>query len=222
MKGLLMKDLYFTLQQKKMFFIILFMFFIFYVSQGVESGSFTISYVTLLGGMFVLTTISYDEFDNSLSYLLTMPIKREDYVREKYLFGAVGTMGFWAVVTIAYVFLDFQNAGENLLMSSIILVVMLIFEMIMLPVQLKYGGDKGRIVLVGIVAGGFLLASLGKKLLSYLIKENPQVQTKLHDILEKASDMQPWMFVVVGGILLVLVGCISYKSSVKIIRNREY
>lgn len=222
MKGLLLKDLYFTLQQKKMFLIILCFFFMFYITQGAESGPFVITYVTLMGGMFVLSTISWDEFDNSLSYLLTMPIKREDYVREKYLFGFLGTLGFWSVVTLAYVFLDFQNAGENLLMASIMLLVVLMFEMIMIPVQLKFGGDKGRIVLIGIVAGSLLLFSLGERIWKHLTQGNPEMKVKFYEMLEKFSKINPGIFVLIAAVILLAIGLVSYKNSLKTIKNREY
>lgn len=222
MKGLLMKDLYFTMQQKKMLLIIAVLFVMFCITQGSESGPFIISYVTMMGGMFVLSTITYDEFDNSMSYLFTLPVTREDYVKEKYLFGILGVSGFWSVSTFACLLMDFQNLGENLFMSAIILVIMLIFEMVMLPIQLKFGGDKGRIVLVGIVAGGILLINFGKKMIDRLVEENIGIEVKINEILEWASKIQPWVYAIIALTVLMAVILISYQMSLKIIKKKEY
>ena len=222
MKGLFLKDLYFTLQQKKMLLIILFMFIIFYISQGAESGPFVIAYVSLLGGMFVLNTISYDEYENSISYLFTLPIQRSEYVKEKYLFGVFGLSFFWGIVTLAYLCLNYQNAQETLLGALMILAVMFFFEMVMLPVQLKFGGDKGRIAVIGIVVAGMLLLFGIKSLLEGMAGSSEEVKLKLLNLTEGLLSMNPWIAgMIVGGILMV-GAYISYRISLKVILNREY
>ena len=43
---------------------------------------------TIVTAIFAITTISYDEFDNGLAFLMTLPVTRKQYVAEKYLLGA--------------------------------------------------------------------------------------------------------------------------------------
>lgn len=222
MKGLFLKDLYFTLQQKKMLLIILFMFIIFYISQGAESGPFVIAYVSLLGGMFVLNTISYDEYENSISYLFTLPIQRSEYVKEKYLFGMFGLSVFWGSVTLAYICLNPQNAKETLLGALMILAVMFFFEIVMLPVQLKFGGDKGRIAMIGIVVAGMLLLFGIKSLLEGMAGSSEEMKLKIMNLTERLLMMKPWMAGVIVGGVLIIGAYVSYKISLKVILKREY
>ena len=107
-------------------------------------------------------------------------------------------------------------------MSSLILVLMMFFEMIMLPIQLKFGGDKGRIVLVGIVAAGALLFSVGKKILSGLGEKNPEINRKIYELPDKVSEIRPGMAVGMAVLILGMAFVISYQYSLKIIKKREF
>lgn len=42
--------------------------------------------MTMFGAMIAVGTLSYDETDNGLAFLMTLPVDRKTYVREKYLF----------------------------------------------------------------------------------------------------------------------------------------
>ena len=59
--------------------------------------TFVVSYFTMIASMFVLSTISYDEYDNGYAFLFSMPFSRTSYVKEKYVFsilvGGGGTVG---------------------------------------------------------------------------------------------------------------------------------
>lgn len=88
MKGLLIKDFQLSLLNIRMLVIIC-VVSIFITSSSTGSASFVISYVTIIFFMFVLTSISYDEMDHSISFLFTLPISRKTYVREKYVFSLI-------------------------------------------------------------------------------------------------------------------------------------
>ena len=78
MTGLLLKDFRLFLQQKRFFAILVFIAII----MGLNSDStFTMAYLTFVCSFFVLSTISYDEFDNCYPFLMTLPVKRSDYVK---------------------------------------------------------------------------------------------------------------------------------------------
>lgn len=42
--------------------------------------------MTMFRAMIAVGTLSYDETDNGLAFLMTLPVDRKTYVREKYLF----------------------------------------------------------------------------------------------------------------------------------------
>lgn len=85
MKGLLIKDFKLLKGQKQFLAAVLVVTIVFMTTN--TSLSFIISYITVMMGMITLTTISYDEYENGMGYLFTLPVSRKGYVREKYLFG---------------------------------------------------------------------------------------------------------------------------------------
>lgn len=87
MKGLFVKDIELMKQQKQFFILVVVMEVILNLA-GSGSVSFATGYFTIVTAIFAITTISYDEFDNGLAFLMTLPVTRKQYVAEKYLLGA--------------------------------------------------------------------------------------------------------------------------------------
>lgn len=85
MKGLLIKDLYYVFQRKQTLLIFLIVSLILGFTN---EGSFLVGYMTLLGTIISLSTISYDNADNGMPFLMTLPISRKEYALSKYVFGA--------------------------------------------------------------------------------------------------------------------------------------
>ena len=87
MKGLFVKDIELMKQQKQFFILVVVMEVILNLA-GSGSVSFATGYFTIVTAIFAITTISYDEFDNGLAFLMTLPVTRKQYVVEKYLLGS--------------------------------------------------------------------------------------------------------------------------------------
>ena len=205
-----------------MFVIILFMFVVFYFTQGAESAPFIISYTAMIGGMFVLTTMSYDDYDHGTAFLLTLPITRKDHVREKYVFGILGISSLWCISTAGYLILGGEESKEILLAALLILAIVLAFEMIIIPIQLKFGGDKGRIALVGIFVAAMLLLAAVKGIVNQLIRSSAEMEALIYGIVNVLSSVNSWVIGVVLAAVLIVETYISYKISVKVIEGREY
>ena len=99
MKGLFVKDIELMKQQKQFFILVVVMEVILNLA-GSGSVSFATGYFTIVTAIFAITTISYDEFDNGLAFLMTLPVTRKQYVVEKYLLGAGLTAAAWGIATI--------------------------------------------------------------------------------------------------------------------------
>ncbi|MCF0261227.1 MAG: ABC-2 transporter permease, partial [Erysipelotrichaceae bacterium] len=84
MKGLLVKDCFLLFQRKQSLLMILAVCIFVGMAVG---GEFVISYMTILGAIFALSTISYDDADNGMMFLMTLPISKKQYVLSKYVFG---------------------------------------------------------------------------------------------------------------------------------------
>ena len=101
MKGLLIKDFKLLKNQKQFFLTVSMMGIIFLVVS--NNPDFVISYITIMISIFTLSTISYDQYNNGMAYLFTLPITRKEYVGEKYVFGLISTAASLAGVSaIAY------------------------------------------------------------------------------------------------------------------------
>ena len=59
------------------------------------NGNFIIGYLPFVVEMIAISTIAYDEMDHGYQFLLTLPINKKTYVREKYLLCAGGVVAAW-------------------------------------------------------------------------------------------------------------------------------
>ena len=94
MKGLLVKDFKILMNQKK--FMIMFFFVAIVLSFSMDS-SFIVSYISMIGTILTLSTISFDYQDEGYSFLMTLPIRRGDYAIGKYAFTVLGLACFWGI-----------------------------------------------------------------------------------------------------------------------------
>ena len=163
MRGLLVKDFRFVMKSKKMLAMLLVIETVFLVMQGADSLPYVTGYMMIGCGMLSLSAITSDEYTKSMAFLMAMPVRRQDYVLEKYLFSLFCTLVGFFISVIPCCLLRPGRLMETLGTAAVILAVMIMLQMAMLPAQLKYGGERGRIVLVGIFAVAVLCFSWIKK-----------------------------------------------------------
>ena len=84
MKGLLIKDFKLLKNQKNFFILVFVMAAFLTITNGAGSSpaTFVLPYVGFVSSFFVLSTISYDEYDNGNAFLLRCPL-REKYTRRR-------------------------------------------------------------------------------------------------------------------------------------------
>lgn len=222
MKGLLIKDLRFTLQNKKMMIILLFVAVWMLVMQGAESGPFIISYMTMICGIMVLNTISIDEFDKSDTFLMTMPIERKTYATEKYVFAFGCTFFGWLVSAIPCLLIQEGDLKQNLIMAVVLYAVFSFFEIIILPIQLKFGGEKGRMVLLGIIGAIFALAIIAKKIAENMFATQAEAERWINEMVMKLESLNPWSVALVVAAIWIAGLTVSLSISKKIMENKEY
>ncbi len=155
MNGLIRKDIYLL---KEMRFVLLLMaaIEIFLVFQN-KAVDFAMGYMTVLGAMFVINTISYDE--PGFGFLMTLPVSRKQYVAAKYLLGICSGVLFElmsiGIVTAAGLILPDMRQGWFRLLSQAGMYcgLVILLQSLMIPLLLKFGAEKGRnIILLGVVA----------------------------------------------------------------------
>lgn len=220
MKGLLIKDFQLSLLNIRMLVVIC-VISIFITSSSTASASFVISYVTIIFFMFVLTSISYDETDHSISFLFTLPINRKTYVREKYIFslicGMIGLVFSTAVCMVVGTVKNMDLIGPDMIPAALGIYLTLLFIVaLMLPIQLKFGGDNGRIALF--IVFGVIVAAvfIGSKILERFNIHEADIIKFLDLLLSSNTSLA-----IPGFIVLVLAALgISYKISLNIMEHK--
>lgn len=153
MTGLLLKDSYLILQRKQTLFLLLAISLL--MSYTID-GAFIVGYVTFLSLILSIGTISYDEADNSLLFLMTLPFERRTYVLSKYVLSWI-VCGIAWVISLFLLFLMNTIKGlpldfvENITGCLVVLVFVVVGLDMMIPIQLKFGAEKSRTVMIMIV-----------------------------------------------------------------------
>lgn len=218
MKGLLIKDFKLLKGQKQFFASVLIVMTVFLMTS--NNLSFVISYITVMMGMLTLTTISYDEHENGMGYLFTLPVSRKGYVREKYLFGIMTTLPVLAVVSaIAFLVsgirhIDFTvEEWGGAIMGSMLIVTMMLS--LLIPIELKFGAERSRIAMTLVFGGAFAVVYIVAKASEFL-----GIDWKIWIDRLNGLDLP-----VVWGAFAVICGgalAISYLFSLRFLMRREF
>ncbi|EMJ5758980.1 ABC-2 transporter permease [Clostridioides difficile] len=151
MKGLILKDLL-NLKGNIKFILLFIIMFGFMSSLGDGNVNNFIGVIIVLCTTMIVSTFSYDDLNKWDSYVLTMPINRNDIVLSKYLtmliFSFIGVLVSLIVsVTIGY----FKNTlilNETLLINALILSISVCFGSIILPLIYKFGTERARLLMI--------------------------------------------------------------------------
>lgn len=193
-----------------------------FVLQSYDSYSFLIGYTTMVFVIIVLNTISTDDYYKSSSFLMTMPIKRETYVMEKYIL-MLGFSFLGAMFCMILCILLHPEMMLVLLLEGIgIYTVLALSQLLMLPIHLKFGNEKGRIVLLS------LLGCVAVVVSSYYEKlpDAFGLQGSIGNLIRNAVT---GFFSLPAGLITLIVLCIfavclviSYCASLRIMRRKEF
>ena len=208
MTGLLMKDL---LNLKRTLLGMLGLMAIYGVVFSAlmgDASSFLSSMLTVIFITVTVSSFSYDALVRWDRYALSLPVSRRDLVASKYLLAvvlaAVGAIAAFAMGVIMGLF-HHDLVLEELGLSTVISVGGgLLIVAILLPLIFKFGVEKSRLMLIGVV-----LIPLG---LVYLLK---WLQIPLPDF--SILMTQAWLAPLAGLLFLGL----SYFRSVAIFQRKE-
>lgn len=217
MTGLLDKDLRLILQRKQAIVMFLVISVILGFSMG---GLFVVPYTSFCIIMIAVGTISYDEFDNGYSFLMTLPITKKTYVIEKYILCTAFGIGAWlfsvAVCIIQYQYKPGTESLSDLLMQAVIIFPLVLVLMdFMIPVQIKFGAEKSRLALI-VVIGAVGVAILSVK------KMVGKMDLPIDFLAEKISsvtDVQALMLLILVATIATFV---SICVSLKIMNHKEF
>ena len=216
MKGLLIKDLKLLLGQKRFYTIVLGLGVLFMITY--DNPSMGVGYITMLLTIFTLNTISYDEFDNGMSFLMTLPIYRKTYVQEKYVFAGLMAVGSAIASTVLSILLGtimnktFDVMDVVVTGASMIVVVLFILS-VTLPLLIKFGAEKGRMAMFA----AFGLIGLAVFVLAKVFGDTDFVWI---DAFLATVDAK--ILVLMGIFVLFMMVFTSYSVCARIISKKEY
>ena len=219
MKGLLIKDFKLMLNQKNFFILIVlilgatacFLDFDYY---------FLIGYFMFICSLFTISTISYDEFDNGIAFLFTLPFSRSRYVEEKYCFGILAGTCSWFlsfVITTIIQMINFNNFifSDWMLSTLVMLPIMFVMLAILIPFQLKYGSENGRIAIIIFLGGGFVVCYLLANLLA-------QSQINFNSLISFINNVDPLIILLIIFAICLAILFVSMKISKQIVLKKEF
>ena len=202
MKGLLTKDLRIILLQKNTFFIMI-IASLCMINVSLHTMVMCVCY--MLCGL-AIGTLSYDDFDNGMPYILCLPITKKKYIDEKFLLVFFTTLlGFILAQMIGYIYLFINNNFniEFFIESLVLLPLIYLIITIQIPIRLKFGQEKSRIInifsMIIIVVTGTLIIEAFAKI----------------EVLARSIE-------IIYFILLLIAIFIIYKISIKLISSKQF
>lgn len=216
-KGLLIKDLK-LMKNMKQFFLIIVIVSITQIIYG--NNIFCVYFITSICSSCILSTLSYDTYENSITYLFTLPVSRKDYIRGKYILIFVVSILPWIfsnTLSLLSILVkgNMVDIVEYLIGTSIALPLTWLFSALEIPVQLKFGQEMNRIAILIAIGGMAVLVWL-----STYIGNVTGIESS--DIIHMLSGLNVYIFVALGIILVVVLLYLSYRVSIKIIEKKQY
>lgn len=223
MKALLMKDLRTLKNERRLWVSIIGVSVLFGVLF--QNWYFMMGYIMFGLSMIARTMYQYDVADQGIVYLMTLPITRKEYVKEKYLLSlmsiCIGGILSMILTKIGMLFTPDQADSNQEIFSAFlgILAVALVLQAIIFPVELKDDVSKSRIIILLLVMGIIILFTAFDMLIGAILVA----------FITIFVDAFGGIFIqhFLGTVLLsaVVVGMIyffSYRKSVKIMGQKEF
>ena len=223
MKALLMKDLRTLKNERRLWVSIIGVSVLFGVLF--QNWYFMMGYIMFGLSMIARTMYQYDVADQGIVYLMTLPITRKEYVKEKYLLSlmsiCIGGILSMILTKIGMLFTPDQADSNQEIFSAFlgILAVALVLQAIIFPGELKYDVSKSRIIILLLVMGIIILFTAFDMLIGAILVA----------FITIFVDAFGGIFIqhFLGTVLLsaVVVGMIyfsSYAKSVKIMGQKEF
>ncbi|MDY4761248.1 ABC-2 transporter permease [Streptococcus thoraltensis] len=158
MKGLLIKDV--QMIKKQLSLVLVLGAILVGISFFSDDTVFPVSFFTYFIGLMAISTISQDDMSKGQAYLFCLPVSRTQYVLEKYLLSFLSIISAW-LMSFGVILLSGQSPHHMSLNTFFVPYLFVLFlccllTILLIPVYLKFGGEKSRHVIMITFAGLFL------------------------------------------------------------------
>lgn len=154
MKGLLLHDWYQMKKYCRVMGILAVFFLVLYVAS---PQPFCLIYPCMLVSMLPITLLSYDEKTGWQRYCQNFPLKKGQYVSEKYLTGLLAAMAVSLIgmLLLGVQYLQGQLPIEEAQALGLSMIAMeLLSPALTLPFVFRFGVEKGRMAYYLVIGGG--------------------------------------------------------------------
>lgn len=181
--------------------------------------SFIVSYFTFFSMMMALNTLGYDDMNHGMQSILSLPVTRSDYAKEKYVFTIAFGGGSWLLavaIGAVYEIVRGEAVGSSYLFTSVMgALAMCSLAILMIPVQLYFGAEKARVAIFAVVMG-IVLAGYGA---DYVLKSF-DIEAVL--MLDRLMELHPAAVLGIGAVGMAVFLLISMSISIMIVKKKEY
>lgn len=217
MKGLIIKDFQLLFSNKRILYIV---FAIALFSAMMGDGitlTYISSFVAVMLQVSALATISYDNYQHGNTFLMRLPLRRKDYVIEKYIFcSIIAFVGIiFSLILGLLVKMRTNNMKIEIAVGIVIALVFLIYSFIAIPLELKFGNEVGRTIPFIIGAVIFLIAQI-------LIQVNDSLFDSIMNWLNKLENISDITALMIAIAAFVIALTITIPISIKIINKKEF
>lgn len=188
-------------------------------AAGMKNSFFAIGYATALISIFSVNTIAYDEYDNGMPHLFSLPVSRKLYVKEKYIFAilisVVGmTIATLIAVGVSLYLKEHYGIKDWIGILSLSIFCVVLIQGIILPVRMKYDSEKHKMAML--VVFGVMAAVIGA---AFALAEACGIDLDaVFDSILIANAWATFIIVLMIGIVMMFI---SYKISVRFMEKRE-
>lgn len=208
MRALILKDLYVMLHQKNITITLISLFFV--ASFFFGDPGMLIIFLSVLCITQISMLHAYDETSNWYRFVFTLPVKKADIVKSKYILCII-LLFFIAIIIFTVSLITNIMTGnaiglkETFMILSIVSSGLLVIFGFTIPATIKFGIQKGRIL---------LLATIFIPVIAANVLNNGYIVVRLIDFIDLIS-------------LISLPGAaiffyLSYKLSASILKNKDF
>ena len=217
MKGLLLKDLLILKNQMRNVLMVIIGFVI--ISIMMKSYFYIAFVVPFYIVMLIISSFSYDELNNSNTYIIALPFSRKEIVKARYLLCLLSIITSFLIGLLLSIIIPVLNEEmefASIFASTLASITGVIFIIsLLIPFFYKFGVQKGRVML-------FIAIMTISLLIGIIISlfENSKLNIALFfNQLEQIN----WMILILISIAIILfILYISYLISYKIYKNKEF
>ena len=208
MIGLIYKDLMVMRKTLALYMVI----FVVYGYMGIayDQGGLLIAMVLVMSSILPVSSIAYDERCKWDKIANTAPLSRKEIVMAKYLFAILLTVFSVAVCFVIYLFDSRMPMTEKLIMCYMLTMGGMLYQALLLPVNIKFGAEKGRNIMMAIMFVPVLLVMAASN--TGLVDMSAVTQ-----FLENNEQLIPYIVTAT----VAVVYSVSVTLSVKIYENKD-